>query len=227
MTRIIGNSKAEGPAAPLVKDWRHTAGRVDGGVGGRSQAATILMNARAQARAIVAEAQAQAAKETEVLRQDAWNAGYADGLAQGQHDVSAVMQRLAVLVGNAAESFEASVQNLDATVLDLVMAIARSVVRQELHTSPEAVLAIGRAALDEMALHTSVRLRVHPRDEPLLAEHADRLGLPPSVAVTVVADATVSAGGCIIESGAGRVDATIESQLARVDALLKDMLHAA
>lgn len=225
MGRIITRPDA-GSAAPLTRDWRTCATRLDGTAPGRSQAATILLNARSQARAIFADAQATAHAVAAAERQQAWDSGYADGAAQARRQGAVAVQQLGALVANAALAHEESARNMDEEALALVIAITREVVRREIATAPETILLIARAALNELSLTTSVLLRVHPDDQEVLQAQVPALGLAPSIHVSVVADETIAPGGCLVESGAGRIDGTLEGRLARIEAQLREGLYS-
>lgn len=226
MARII--ARPDGTASgSLARDWRACTARVEQGTPARSQAATILLNARAQARAIIAEAQETARSVAAAERRQAWESGYTDGMAQAGQQIAAAAQRLAALAASAAVAQEASLHNLDGAVLDLVLAISGAVIRREVECDPDMILRVAQSALSEMSAGPTVALRIHPDDEELLQSSLPALGLPASVHVALVADPTVSRGGCLIESGAGRVDATIETQIERLGQLLREHLHAA
>lgn len=227
MARIIGRTTGEAAPGSAVRDWRASAARVDKAAAARSQAATILLNARSQARAIIAAAQVDAAVAAEEMRRQAREAGYQEGLAGGQHDVAMVVEHLAGLARNAAQSHETSARGLDQDVLTLVMAVAGAVVRQEIEAAPEVILSTARAALHEMALETVVQFRVHPQDEALLREHLPTLGLAATVQVSVSADARIERGGCLVETASGQVDARLETQLGRIESMLRERLDAA
>jgi flagellar assembly protein FliH len=226
MGRILTRPETAG-APPVTRDWRACATRMDGTVTGRSQAATILLHARAQARAIIADAQVTAQAVAAAERQQAWESGYAEGLVQAQREGAFLVQRLSALVAGAAQAHEESVRNMDEEVLALVMALTREIVRREVATVPETILQVARAALDELSVTTSVVLRVHPDDQAIVQEQLPALGLAPSVQVAVVADEGIAPGGLLVESGAGRVDGTLDARLQRIEALLQEGLHAA
>jgi flagellar biosynthesis/type III secretory pathway protein FliH len=63
--------------------------------------------------------------------------------------------------------------------------------------------------------HSRVILRVHPADENVLAARRQRwLERNPAIGdLAIVADDTVGRGGCRLETEAGTVDATLETQL--------------
>ena len=236
MARIIARDNAGG-ADSRVRDWRtgvpasprpqSRVARVDQAAEARSRAAAILLHARAQARAVIATAQATAHAVASAERQQAWESGYADGLAQAQRDSTVLVQRLASIVANTAVAHEAGLRNLDREALALVLAITRSIVKREVQCAPATILSVVRTALEELSLQASVLLRVHPTDAQVLQSHLPALDIPPSATVSIVADDAISPGGCLIESGAGCVDATIETQLDRIGHLLREHLHAA
>lgn len=226
MTRIIARPDAGVTRGQLPPDWRGVGERLHETQSAHMRAARVLLDARAQARTIMASAQATAreiaAAELEAARQR----GYVEGFAQAQRDLAPVAARVARLAENAMVGHAGSVRNLDGVVLELTMAIARAVVRHELSLAPDALVSIVRAALDDLSAEGGVVLRVHPDDEAILQPHVGSLGLPPSVQVALVGDPAVERGGCIVESGAGRVDATIERTLTLMEGLLHDRLDA-
>ncbi len=188
----------------------------------RTRAAKILLNARGQAREIIASGQAMGMAESN----RAWELGYQAGSAQAQADRAPLLQSLSQMVAAAAQDREKSMRNADETALTLVMEVARAVLRREASVSPDTVLYVVRGALSELSTDSSVAIRVNPLDVQVLEDQRLNLGLPASVEVFVVADPAVSQGGCMIESGAGRVDATIEKQLARIRSYFDDHLSA-
>ena len=75
-----------------------------------------------------------------------------------------------------------------------------------------------------MAVEAEVSLRVHPDDVPLLRDSLPDLGLGSLLAVSVVGDPMLSPGACVIRSGPGEVDASVDTQLARAERLLRDQI---
>jgi type III secretion protein L len=71
----------------------------------------------------------------------------------------------------------------------------------------------------QLATHSSfVRLRVAPSAVASVREQLDAI-LPPSIsaaAVEVIGDARITDPGCVLETDAGLIDATVESQLAAI-----------
>jgi flagellar assembly protein FliH len=224
VSRIITRTDTGAAHGPLPAAWRESTARMAEAAGARARAAAMLLNARAQAREIITAAQAAGREVAQAERQHAWESGYAEGMEQARRDMAMIAQRLAALVTNAAIAHEASLRNRDEELLALALAMTRAIVRHEVQTAPETILAVARAALQEMSIEHSVLLRVHPDDAAVIEAQLPALGLPPSVHVSVVADAALSPGGCQVEGGASRVDGRIETQLARMESLLHEHL---
>ena len=97
------------------------------------------------------------------------------------------------------------------------LALARQIVRSELAARPESVAAVAQEALETLMLSARhITLRVHPDDQPLVAEGAGELLA--ARGARLVADAGVARGGCVVESNIGLVDASIETRWRRAAA---------
>ncbi len=107
----------------------------------------------------------------------------------------------------------------EANVVYLAVAIAERVIRRKLPDHPEITLDWIREALELASSGERIRLCLNPQDVETLGEQAGELsrrisGLAPT---EIVADPTVSAGGCVIKTEYGQIDQRIESQLARIE----------
>jgi flagellar assembly protein FliH len=64
------------------------------------------------------------------------------------------------------------------------------------------------------------RVRLSPADHQLLAQQAESGGID-TTRFELVSDKAIALGGCVVETRAGRIDGTLETQLARLaDTLL-------
>ena len=93
------------------------------------------------------------------------------------------------------------------------------VVRGELATHPQQVAMVAREALETLLLSARhVTVRVHPDDQPLVAQGAEEVLA--ARGARLLADAAVTRGGCVVESDIGIIDASIESRWRRAAAAL-------
>lgn len=226
MTRIIGRGGASSAQSLLPREWRSRAPG-PGSEPASARAAQLLLQARQQARTLVQDAEQAAHAAVEDQRRLGWQQGYGEGWQQALQENAGTAQRLALVVAAVTADYEASARNLDEQLVSLSLMLARLIVQHEVAIAPDTVLRVARAALREVSIAQAVALRVHEDDAALLQARISSLGLPDTVRVAVVVDPAVAAGGCMVESGAGRVDATIDTQLARLERLLHEQLDAA
>ena len=172
-----------------------------------------------------AKVRAQAEAEDRARDGAAHQSGYADGYAQGHAHATLEGQRLISeyiatqgqtaanqfldLFQSAQEQVEQSQQTLAKGVLELACELARQVLRRELGTNPNALQPVVREALGILTVDTKVAaVRMHPVDLDALAEELTREF--PNLNLTLVPDATVTAGGCLVEAAGTVVDGTVE-----------------
>lgn len=148
-------------------------------------------------------------------RQAGYKDGYRDGLVALENFKQSYAAQITAQVGQIAQAFQAQLELLEQQLAGALAAvacdIARQVVRTELQTRPALVEAVAQEALSTL-LHSArhVQVHVHPEDHALLVERG-QLDLE-SRNARLVADASVTRGGCIVESDIGTVDAAIETR---------------
>lgn len=170
--------------------------------------------------ALLHQAQAQARAE-----------GLAQGLAQAAIEGQRLLDEYIAEQGReAAGRLQALLQALDAglcaaqqqmaqQVLDLACGIARQVLRRELERDPQALLPVLREALGLLlADGRPASVRLNPGDLQALDLQVLRDGSAPSV--QWLADASLPAGGCLVESAGAVLDASLSKRWQRALAAL-------
>lgn len=174
------------------------------------------------------EAEVQA-KEV-VARQVGFDDGYAQGFAQGHAQATLEGQRqinefiatqgqeashqFAQIFETAQMQLAEQEQVMAKGVLELACELARQVLRHELSTNPNALLPVIREALGVLAIDSKAALvRLNPLDQDVLAEvlRTEFSGL----ALTLLADSSISRGGCLVEAAGTVVDGTVEKRWMR------------
>jgi flagellar assembly protein FliH len=167
----------------------------------------------------------------EVCRQE----GYAEGFAQGRAQATMEAQRqmadfVAHQGSDAARQFARLFTTVQAQLaeaeqvmaqgtLELACELARQVLRRELSVDPKAVQPVIREALGLLVADTkSAVVRLHPLDMEVL-EEVIRTEFS-SLSLTLLADANLTRGGCLIESAGTVVDGTLEKRWMRAVANL-------
>jgi flagellar assembly protein FliH len=156
-------------------------------------------------------------------RQAGYQDGYRDGLVALESFKQAFATQMSAQLGALVTAFDAEFAQLEQQMAECVAqsatALARQVVRSELATRPELVAAVAAQAVEAVLLSAKhIRVHVHPADQALVQQGAaDALS---SRGARLLADATVSRGGCRVESDLGRIDASIEARWSQAAATL-------
>ncbi len=140
--------------------------------------------------------------------------------AERQRD--AHLARAVELLLTAADAFRSTEQvvlaDIEDTVAELALSIARTVLDRELVTSADPGADAIARALALVPDNCPVTLRLHP-DDVLVLRDVSALAL--SRELVVVADPGVEPGGCVAEAAGRQVDAQVGPALARVAAVLR------
>ncbi len=219
MTRTQGRF-IPGEELGVVADWNFAA--VD--------QASIRFAAKLKAQEL-----AQEQTKSEQVRQAGYSEGYSEGYAQGHATATLEGQRqINDFVANqgqeAARNFGQlfavaqtqiadSEQEMAKGILELACELARQVLRHELATNPNALQPVIREALGMLVVDSKAAVvRMHPLDMDVLAEVLSQEFS--YLSLTLVADAAVTRGGCVVESAGTVVDGTVEKRWTRVVASL-------
>ncbi|HBK52694.1 FliH/SctL family protein [Syntrophomonas wolfei] len=198
----------------------------------------LLENVREEARTIVAEA----LEEAEVIRQQAleeaeelWDSkqkeGYESGLKKAQEEIEAdrlsAMQESQRILEEARQSKIQIMNSSEADMVRLVMAVARKVIGGELETNPRVIINILREGLNYLDNPQNVTAYVNPLEvdkvlEVMQSESFTDIGSN-EIPLKVTPDKRIQAGGCILESDAGSVDARLETRIASVEKAIQEV----
>ena len=152
-------------------------------------------------------------------REEGYAAGHAEGLAAARQQMQQKMARFDALCEAAARPLQSFDDRTEQELARLAIVMARRVIARELQLSPDLIARAMRQAADALPAATrELRVRLHPDDLDLLNEMGAIEGH-----WTTHADASLTRGGCQLESERSRLDATVEARLAAViDAVLGD-----
>ncbi len=149
--------------------------------------------------------------------------GLAEGEKRGFEVANSKMQGLIQALHQALEQVQSLrsqiVRELENEAAELALAIARKVIRREAATDHEIVKTVVRKALQQCEHPGRIKIKLNPTD--LEAAEEAGSGFSDLTAnlkeVQVEADASITAGGCLIETDCGAIDARIEQQLQVVE----------
>ncbi|MGE3771429.1 MAG: flagellar assembly protein FliH [Gammaproteobacteria bacterium] len=163
------------------------------------------------------------AEELEALQRAAHEEGFREGFADGRRRgyasgeaaVKAQLDALKGIVLQLAEPLEKLDEAVVQAVSDLAVLIARHLVRRELKANPGEVVGVVRETMRHLPIAPrAARIRLHPEDAELV-QTAFALG-DDERSWRLEPDPLITRGGCIVETDASRIDASVESRLAAI-----------
>jgi len=214
MSRILKTSELQQTHAGRFSydDWGSASGR---SVAAQNEAEQVLTAARCEAERIRAEARAQ---------------GLADAMSEFDSLVDqaatlkfdAWLPTLRAALAEVTASKTSWLAQWESSALRVAIAISERVLRREIQRAPELALTLVRETL-ELSTSGEAKLHLHPEDigclGPQLASLLAELGRTASV--TLVADTSITRGGCRLDTRLGSIDQQLEAQLARIEEELR------
>lgn len=178
--------------------------------------------------AVVGDSAGEAGLELRMneLREQAYAEGYRHGHEAGAQSVRDAMEaamrrtaeetavRMAQLLRTTREHLRHGEQDISRHIIELACDLARQVVRREIATQPAQLLGVVQEALGQLiADGLPATVRMNPDDLALMkGALLETLGEP---APELVADASITPGGCVLESRTNSVDATLQKRWQR------------
>jgi flagellar assembly protein FliH len=159
---------------------------------------------------------------------------YRKGFEQGQRDGFAIEEKQMADKARRLESLLTGLGGLKAQIvgetekelLELAIGIAKCVLSAQVKMDSAVIARTVRAASTLVVDRSQIRIVINPDDMEAVK------GLLPELATTtkgakleIAEDPTIERGGCILETGFGRINATIESQLETIQKELEAEFH--
>lgn len=133
--------------------------------------------------------------------------------------VETLLPALGAAVDEILQAKQAWLAHWEQRAVHLAAAIAARVIRRELAAQPDITLVLVQEALELAAGSPHVRVRVNPADHASLGDRLESLvsAFSRLAPAELVADPTISPGGCRLETQYGAIDQQFAAQLARIE----------
>ena len=157
------------------------------------------------------------------IEREAWDKGYAEGREAAvaavrkeqqatQVELDRRVQNLASILDFMAKPIAALDTEVQRQLVSLAGAIARHIVRRELKTQPDEIVAVIRETVSLLPMTArDIRVHLNPEDAKLVRARVVEAGSDRSW--NVAEDPLISRGGCRVSSENSTIDATLEQRL--------------
>ncbi|MGA2498505.1 MAG: FliH/SctL family protein [Tepidisphaeraceae bacterium] len=191
----------------------------------RQQADQMLAGARAEAETIKERARAEGAAEGSL---EGHNRGRTEGQKAGREEatrqMAGALTSAVAALNSAAAAIDSSRRELEGTavhdVLELALLLADRITRRQGRIDRSVAIANVTEAVRLVVGATAVRIAISPADRAVLEETlpAIRLQLSRLQHIELVTEDSMAPGGCRVFTAGGEIDATLDTQLARIAA---------
>ncbi len=190
-----------------------------------AKAKEIIVEAESNARAIIQEAEERASKAEEDAYRKGYDDGRDEGFATGKEEVDRLVSRLNVILSSAINKRNEILEETEAQIIEIVITIARKVVKTISETQKRVVYDNITEALKRLKGRAEITIRVNTEDLQMTTKHKKEFiqmveGIEQ---VRILEDNSVDKGGCIITTDFGSIDARISSQLSEIEAKIKEI----
>ncbi|TVR90686.1 MAG: flagellar assembly protein FliH [Spirochaetaceae bacterium] len=227
-------AEAEAEAERIIKEAENTA--FEEIRKKTEQAQKAKKDAELESERVVAEAEERAAKiiadaesKSGQLESEAYAKGKKEGFdagwQEGKAEADRVIERLHIILSKAVERRHQIMEESEAQIVELVISMARKVVKAITESQKNVVLNNVVQALAKLRAKSDIVIRVNLDDLSTTTEHAKEImeRIERVNNVTVAEDSTVDRGGCIIETDFGEIDARISSQLREIEERIREI----
>lgn len=170
------------------------------------------------------------AKGQEAGREQGYQEGYQQGEQTALDDMQATKQealdKAQRLIKTSEQEVAQMFMDAEQQIVEIALAVAKKILAREIEDNPTTILPIVKEALSKVSDQNQILIRVNAEDYEmvLMAKRDLQLMVGRDNAINVTADHTVTAGGCIIETALGTVDARIDTKLELVQKAIQEVM---
>ena len=214
---------------------------------GRSQAAAVLAETQIKADELTAKTNADSAAQKEQAADDVkkmlaaaetdaeakrkqgydegFEKGRGEGFTQGTVEVNRLVERIHRVLERLQDKRADVLKETEQQIIDLVLLITRKVVKSISETQKNVVIENIREALGKVKSKGKITIKVNLADLELSTAHIEEFTkqLESSGTIEILEDSSIDAGGCVVETDFGAIDARIANQLAELEAKILEL----
>lgn len=159
----------------------------------------------------------------EALAQESYDRGFSAGRTAAEEGLKHRFSDLAKALVSLEAMKERLRREAEQDQVQIAMAVARRVLRRELHVDATALRGLVSAAMDKLQGQRVLRVIVEPGLKDGLEKALEQVAAGDGIEVVV--DANLQRGSILFETSRGRLDASFESQLNEIETGLADHLN--
>ncbi len=157
----------------------------------------------------------QTVEEIEALQKQAYDeavkAGHAQGLKQGLQEISLKADQLQKVFNFLQQPLNELDKQVEQQLTELAILLASQLLQKESKLDAQHIQNLVHESLEYLPVKSrDIQVRLNPDDIALLNQAEIDIS---EQSWSCIADSSVTAGGCVIESAASHIDATVETRV--------------
>ena len=179
------------------------------------EAPESVPQARTEAQKIIAAALAEADRLREETREA--------GRREGREEAAARIEEALATLNQAVKERKKIIKDAEGELLRLALKIAEQIIRSEVSLHRDVSLNIVSEAIGRVSDREQIIIKVNREDAEYIKRYKDRLaGMLDGVkSFSIIEDANIEPGGCVIETNLGFIDARIATKLKSIEEALQ------
>ena len=186
----------------------------------------LLVNVKKQGEEIITAAEEHAADQEVAAAAKGVEEGRTRGYQDGRAEMERLIGRLHTIIAKILARRREILNSAEQQVVQLVLLVARKVVKVVSAEYDGVVRHNIAAALRKLRTNADIVIRVNTEDLELTTQNKKEfIALAEKVGnITIAEDSSIARGGCIIETDIGEIDARIDSQLRAIEDRIMDQI---
>lgn len=147
--------------------------------------------------------------------EEAYHAGFDAGRKAGLDEIREKIARTDQLLQGFDKTYKAMDEVVVQEIVSLTIAMVKQLLRREIKMDPGQIVAIVREALNTLPVSSrGIRVQLNPEDAALLKENL--ASVEDERTWSIIEDPMMSRGGCQVLTEQSLIDASVESQIAKL-----------
>jgi len=161
----------------------------------------------------------KAVQEAEGIKEQAKESGLEEAQRLAEESASEKVKDAMQTLNDAVVERRKIIKDAENEILRLSLKVAEQIIKSEVSLHRDVSLNIVSDAISRVSDREQVIIRVNREDLENIKKYKDRIGsiVDGIKSLSIVEDSGVEAGGCVIETNLGYVDARISTKIAAID----------
>ncbi|GAB3067348.1 flagellar assembly protein FliH [Virgibacillus ainsalahensis] len=161
----------------------------------------------------------------EEAKQEGYRAGFSEGREESLAKYKKLLDKANSITNEAIKDYHSTIDKSEEAILDLSVNAAEKIMKQQMTNVPESFLSIVKAAIETVKDQSVISINLNPANYEHVLKQKDELVriLEGETKLAIYVTEEISENGCLIRHPFGEIDASIDTQLQQIRAVLHEI----